>query len=101
MRESAREIQQKIELIAIVHTEVGINVPDQNRINRADTALGVGKKTVHGVFAGLGVIKSPVPDQQLHLRENVLGPSQVGPLIFSAVVSQAGEAIGTPGFQAS
>ncbi len=71
---AARQIAQQIELVAVVHAKIGIDMPDQDSIDGANAALGVGQKAVDGIFAGLRIVKRPVPDEQLHLRKNMLSP---------------------------
>ena len=98
-RNAAREIAQHIKLITIVDTEVGIDMPDENGIDRADTALSLGKETVDGVFALVRIVETAIPDQQLHLAKNVLGPLQVGAVVLRAIVAQKYAAIFAPCLQ--
>src|SRR5437016_6081227 len=85
---AAREIAQQIELIAIINAEVGIDVPNQDGIDRTNATFRVVQKTVHRVFARFGVIKGAIPDEQLDLGENLLGPSQLWPFVLGIIVAE-------------
>src|SRR5947199_6256659 len=69
---AAREIAQQIELIAIINAEVGIDVPNQDGIDRTNATFRVVKKTVHRVFACLGVVKRAISDARLDCVEKLL-----------------------------
>ena len=45
------------------------------------------------------IVKAPVPDQQLYLGEDMLGPGQLGTLVLRAIVAQTDEAVGPPGLK--
>ena len=65
--DSAGEIAQKIELVAIVNADVGINMPQQHDVNRADAFFCFGEEFVDGVFTLFGIVDGAVPHQQLNL----------------------------------
>ena len=93
------EIAQHIKLIAVVNSEVGIDMPDQNRVDGSNAALGFGKKTVDSVLALLGIVETAIPNEKLHLRKDALRPLQVGAVVLGAVVAQQRAAIPAPGLQ--
>src|SRR6266550_5026796 len=97
---AAREIAQQIELIAIINAEVGIDVPNQDGIDRTNATFRVVQKTVHRVFARFGVIKGAIPDEHLDLGENLLGPGEFRPLVFGIIVVETDQLAGTPRFKA-
>ena len=86
-RDSSGEILQQFELITIVDAEIGIDMPDQNRIDLTETLLGLVQKTVNGVFTSVRVVETAIPDENLHLQENVLRPLEIGAFILSVLVS--------------
>jgi len=85
--DAAGKIAQHIKLISIVNTKIWINMPDENGIDRADPAFGLGQEAIDGVLALVRIVKTAVPDQQLHLGENVLRPHQFGPVVLRAVAA--------------
>src|SRR5947209_9691563 len=97
---AAREIAQQIELIAVVNAEVGIDVPNQDGIDRTNATFRVVQKTVHRVFACFGVVKRAIPDERLDLGENLLGPGEFRPLVFGIIVVETDQLAGTPRFKA-
>src|ERR1700682_5016009 len=96
----AGQIAQKVELVAIVHSQVGINGPDQDGIDRADPAFRVSEKPVNRIFAGFRIVKTSVPDEKLYLGDDLLGPCQFGTLVLRAIVAQTDEAFSSPHLQA-
>src|SRR5579863_2123340 len=94
--QSSWKILEQIELIAVIDAKIWINMPDQHGINLAHSLLRLVQKTVDGIDAFFRVIETPVPDQHLHLQENMLSPFQIGACIFCALVAQAGPAFGAP-----
>src|SRR5213594_1960868 len=97
---AAREIAQQIELIAVVNAEVGIEVPNQDGIDRTNATFRVVQKTVHRVYACFGVVKRAIPDERLDLGENLLGPGQLWPLVLGIIVAETDQLAGTPRFKA-
>ena len=95
-RDAARQVAQEIELIAIVHPEIGIDVPDEDRIYGADAALRLSQESVNRVFAFLRIVKAAVPNEQLHLREDMLSPLQLWAIELRAVVAKANVAVVSP-----
>src|SRR5579885_282038 len=85
---SAGQVAQEIKLIAIVNAEVGIDMPDQNGVNRADTAFGVGEKAIDGVLALFRIVEAAIPDKQLHLRKDMLRPFEVRALVLGRVEAE-------------
>src|SRR5437016_1284815 len=57
---AAREIAQQIELIAIINAEVGIDVPNQDGIDRTNATFRVVEKTVHRVVACFRAVKRAI-----------------------------------------
>src|ERR1700678_3149718 len=94
--QSARKILQKIELIAVVDSEIRINLPDEYSINFPQPLLGLIQKTVDCVFVFFRVVQASIPDQNLHLQEDMLRPFQIGPLVLGAVISKSHPPISTP-----
>ena len=66
-RDSSRQIAQQVELVAIVNPQVGVNMPNENGINRTNAIFGFAQKAIDCVLALLRIIKAAVPNEQLHL----------------------------------
>ena len=95
-RNPAGKIAQHIKLIAVVDAKVGINVPDENSVNRADATLGFGEETTDSVFAFFRIVETSVPNEQLYLGKDVRGPLEIGTSVLRVVVAQKRLAIIAP-----
>ena len=65
----ARHITQQVILVAVVDSDVGIGVPDQDGVDSAVALPKVVKVTVHGVSARRRVVEVAVLDHHLRLDE--------------------------------
>jgi hypothetical protein len=100
-RDAAWHVAQKVELVSVIHTKIWVHVPDQHGIDGANAAFGVAKKAFNSVFTFFRIVKRAIPDEHLHLGEDMLRPLKLGSLVLRAVVTQAGEALRAPGLQSA
>jgi hypothetical protein len=97
--DAAGQVAQEVELAAIVHPQIGIDMPDEDRVYGSDAALGLGQESVNRVFTFLGIVEAAVPNQQLHLGEDMLSPLQLWTVVLRAVVAKANAAVVSPRFE--
>ena len=98
-RNAAGKIAQEVELIAIVDADVGINVPEKDNVDGADTFFSFTEKFVDGVLVGPGIVERTVPHEKLHLGKGFAYPCEFRPRVFGAIISQTLKTVGTPGLQ--
>ena len=94
--QAARKIAQKIELIAIIQPDVGVDVPEQNSINRAEAAFGFREEFFGRVLASFRVVDRAVPHKKLDLGEDALGPCKTRICVVGFVHAQLRPALLAP-----
>jgi len=95
--ETAGEIAEEIELVAIVDAKIGIDVPEEDGVDGAEAALGFGEEFFGRVLAGFGVVEGAVPDEELDLGDGALGPGEIGIAVVGIVEAELGASFAAPG----
>src|SRR5690349_19701258 len=62
-RNPTRQIAQEVKLIAIIYTDVRINMPDQHCVDRANAVFSLSQKFVNRVFALVRIVETSIPDE--------------------------------------
>ena len=99
-QQTAGQVAQKVELIAIVHANVGINVPEQDSVDRAEAGFRLGKEFFGCVLARFRIIDGTVPHEKLDLRKRALRPSEIGIGVVGEIHFELRAALGAPGLHA-
>jgi len=98
--EAAGKIAEEIELVAVVHADVGIDVPEEDGVDGAEAALGFGEEFFGRVAAGFGIVDGAVPDEKLDLGKSALGPGEIGIRVVGFIEAELGAAFFAPGLEA-
>ena len=97
--QSARQILQKIELVAIIDSEIWIYMPDEYSIDFPQSLLRLVQEPVNRVLAFFRIVQASIPDKNLYLEKNMLCPFEIWPPILRIVISQAQSPLRTPRFE--
>src|SRR5947209_6803584 len=71
-------------------------MPDEHGVDGADSAFSFREKFFNRVLVSFGIVEAAVPNQHLHLRENVSCPFEFRTLVLRARIAQQGSPIVSP-----
>jgi hypothetical protein len=96
--DSAWQVANKVELVAVVYAKIGIERPDEDGVDAAEASFDVCEKPINRVLILVRIEECAIPDQQLDLRIHVLRPSKLGPLVLRVPVTQTLQPFLSPRF---
>ena len=99
-RKTTRQIAEEIELVSVVHANIGIDVPEKHGVDRAEAGFGFGKEFFRCVLASFRIVDGAVPDEKLDLREHALRPGEIGIGIIGQIHAELRAALRAPGLHA-
>ena len=94
-RHATRHVAEQVVLIPAVNADIGVSVPDQDRVNAPVTFLEVVQIAVYGVLPCRGIIKVAVLDHHLRLDKGLLSPLEFRAIVLLAAVPGANQPLAT------
>ena len=95
----ARQAARQVELVAVVHPDVGVHAPQQHAVQAAEARFQIIKVAVDGVAARDGIVEVAVLHHHLRMHEVALRPLQFRPAVVGVVVADAGQVFAPPVLQ--
>jgi len=94
-----RQIMREIGLIAIIDTDVRIDVPDQHAIDATKARFQIIEVAINGVLACRRIVKETIFDHHLRMHEITLCPSQFRAAVVDVVIADACQVFAPPVFK--
>jgi len=94
--EAAGQVMRQVELVAVVDADVGVDVPDQHRIEATEAPLEIVEVAIDRVLARPDVEEVTVLDHHLRVHEVALRPLQFRAPVVGVVVTDAHQVFAAP-----